>query len=337
MRFAGRIFPVLLVIICTSAWAAVVRSPSEAAAVVEALLSGRNKPSGAHKTAPIGELQSELPRFAVEVRMVNLLVSATDGAGHPVKGLAAGAFRVFENGVEQDPAFVASEEVAFNLALLLDLSGSTLRDRNTMKLAARRLIEIARPQDKIAVYALAADQFRVIAPLDSDRTRLLRAVETIPDLEGSTPLYASIALAWDQELAARPSERNALVVISDGLDDSLEGKPTPLVFARLLRAVPYMPVLIYPIYLDSQNIFYGARARRNMEGLARASGARILAARSAEELEPAYAALAEELRSVYTLAYYPKNQNFDGGWRRVEVRCLRPGVRLRVRQGYYAR
>ncbi len=337
MRKPERFFTVLLALVSASLWAAVVRSPAEAEAVVEALLSGRKQAAAAPGTMTAGEPPSDLPKFVAEVRMVNLLVSARDGAGHPVKGLAGNVFRVFENGVEQVLASFASEEASFNLALLLDLSGSTLRDRSTMKIAARRLIEIARPQDKIAVYALAAGRFRVIVPLGSDRARLLRAIESIPDLEGSTPLYASIALAWDQELAARPEERNALVVISDGLDDSLEGKPAPLPFARLRRAAPYMPVLIYPVYLDSRHILYGARARRNLEDLARATGGRIFPARSAAELEPAYAALAEELRSVYTLAYYPKDQNFDGGWRRIEVRCSRPGVRLRVRDGYYAR
>jgi Ca-activated chloride channel family protein len=47
--------------------------------------------------------------------------------------------------------------------------------------------------------------------------------------------------------------------------------------------------------------------------------------------------VAEELRAVYTVAYYPKNQNFDGKWRSVEVRVKRPGAKVRARPGYYAR
>ena len=55
------------------------------------------------------------------------------------------------------------------------------------------------------------------------------------------------------------------------------------------------------------------------------------------DVEPVYAQVAEELRAVYTVAYYPKNQNFDGKWRRVEVRVKRPGAKIRARAGYYAR
>jgi len=74
-----------------------------------------------------------------------------------------------------------------------------------------------------------------------------------------------------------------------------------------------------------------------MEELAAASGGRLFSARSIGDLEPVYAQVAEELRSVYTLAYYPKNQNFDGRWRRVEVRVKGLGTRVRTRAGYYAR
>jgi Ca-activated chloride channel family protein len=71
--------------------------------------------------------------------------------------------------------------------------------------------------------------------------------------------------------------------------------------------------------------------------LAAASGGRLFSARSVEDLDPVYAQVAMELRSVYTLAYYPKNQNFDGRWRRVQVRVKSPGVRVRTRAGYFAR
>ena len=74
-----------------------------------------------------------------------------------------------------------------------------------------------------------------------------------------------------------------------------------------------------------------------MRILAEASGGRLFTARSLKDLEPVYAQVAEELRSVYTLAYYPSNQNFDGRWRRIQVRTTRSGLTIRTRPGYYAR
>lgn len=40
--------------------------------------------------------------------------------------------------------------------------------------------------------------------------------------------------------------------------------------------------------------------------------------------------------TYYTLGYYPQNKNWDGKFRKIEVKAARPGVRLRYRLGYYA-
>jgi VWFA-related protein len=266
------------------------------------------------------------------------MVSVVDRSGHPIPSVKPEEFEVFEDGAAQHVAVAGSEEAPFNLVLLLDLSGSTVRDRPAMKEAARRFVAITRPQDRLALYVLADDQFQVLSRLTADRKRLAEVIDEIPDLKGGTPLYAAIVLAYSEEIASRPQERNALVVISDGMDDSLvQQKAAYVPFDRLRRAAALTPALIYPIYLDSRNIFYGERALRQTKELAEASGGRLFAARAIEDLEPVYAQVAEELRSVYTLAYYPKNQKFDGRWRRIQVRVKRAGAQLRTRAGYYAR
>jgi Ca-activated chloride channel family protein len=284
-----------------------------------------------------------LARFAADVRLVNLTVSVFDSKGRPLTGLSASDFEVFEDGVPQTVAHAGAEEVPFNLALLLDLSGSTLRDRAAMKEAAKRFLGVARPHDRVAVYALAYDVFQVISPLTTDRARLEALIDAIPEVGGGTPLYDTIALAYAQEFRRRPAERNALIVISDGVDNRLHEPraPAAVSFPDLVEAVAAMNMLIYPVFLDPFTRVpppAGAkRARENMSWLARTSGGRLFPARSLAELEPVYALVAEELRSVYSLAYYPKNQKFDGAWRKVQVKVKRPHVEVRTRAGYYAR
>ncbi len=324
---------------CTGAvalWAATVRSPHEAAGVVEALLRGVTD-SWTAEPVPKSPPEEDLATFVSDVRLVNLSVSVYGRQGRPVAGVKPEAFEVLEDGVPQQVVAAGAEEVPFNIVLLLDLSGSTLRDRAAMREAARGFVAITRPQDRVAICAVASGGLRVISPLTGVRGRLLELIDAIPDLKGPTPLYAAVALAWDELLARRPQERNALVVISDGIDDSLvEGKAI-LPFDRLRRAAAVMPALIYPILLDSRNVFYGERAGRHMRQLADASGGRLFSTQSPKDLKPVYAEVAAELRSVHTLAYYPKNQNFDGRWRRIQVRVNRPGLSLRTRAGYYAR
>ena len=40
--------------------------------------------------------------------------------------------------------------------------------------------------------------------------------------------------------------------------------------------------------------------------------------------------------SYYTLDYYPENRQWDGKFRRIDLKVARPQIKLRNRQGYYA-
>ena len=104
--------------------------------------------------------------------------------------------------------FAGSDDIPFNLAILLDLSGSTKPDRTAMKQAARGFIALARPHDRIAVYALAGGVFHVVSRLTDAREELLKTIERLPEVSGASPLYDTIALAYAERLAiaARPAQ-----------------------------------------------------------------------------------------------------------------------------------
>jgi VWFA-related protein len=275
--------------------------------------------------------------------MVSLNAAIYDPIGRPLTGLQASDFTVLESGVEQQIAFAGAEEVPFNLVLLLDLSGSTKDDREEMKAAALRFLDIARPQDRVAVYALASDRFHVVSPLTSDRGQLRGLIPALPEVSGGTPLYDALVLSYAQELRRHAGERNALVVISDGVDNQLYGKITPskVAFDKLRKTARQFEALIYPILLNAPESprkapAWQRQAQQRMEQLAAATGGRLFPARSLQELERVYSQVEQELRAVYTVAYYPKDERLDGEWRPVEIKVSRPGARVRSRDGYLA-
>jgi Ca-activated chloride channel family protein len=330
-----------------------IKMPWQAPSVVQTLLTQR---AAAKKAAPLtkavqpsaeseerpGEKEG-VALFRSDVRVVALSVAVTSKDGTPIPMLKPEDFEVLEDGVPQQVQFAGAEEIPFNLAILLDLSGSTQNQRPAMQQATRRFIGIARPQDKIALYALANNWFFVLSRLTSARDAIAGTLGLIPDVGGSSPVYDTIALAYAEEFMQRVSERNALIVISDGIDNQLQGVgvPSELSYAKLRQAAEGMNCLIYPIFLDPYDKApppaWARKAKAQMEGIASATGGRLFVAHSITDLDPVYPQVAEELRSVYSINYSPKNQDFNGGWRKITVRVKRPEARVRSRSGYFAR
>jgi Ca-activated chloride channel family protein len=292
------------------------------------------------------KLASESPTedlvFRSDVRMVNLTLAIRDPDGRPATSLSVDDFHVVEDGAEQQIRLVQAGDAAVNLAIVLDMSGSAILDRAPIVAAARRCVEMARPGDRVAIYAMTRGMFQVVSPLSGDREALLGAVSNLPRIDGPSPLYDIVTLAYAQELQQLAGERNALIVISDGLDNQITGQEVPSVvrFRHLVRAAAEMNAIIYPVYLRSGERFarnFSKRGLRQMEALADASGGRVFPANSISDLDPVFPLIESELRSVYTLGYYPSNQDFDGAWRSVEVSIDKPDFSVRARPGYLAK
>jgi VWFA-related protein len=78
-------------------------------------------------------------------------------------------------------------------------------------------------------------------------------------------------------------------------------------------------------------------ARKEMGELARASGGKAFVAGDLQETRAAFAQVANEIGTQYSLGYYPLNKIRDGRFRQIKVEMR--GVKdasVRAREGYYA-
>jgi Mg-chelatase subunit ChlD len=71
--------------------------------------------------------------------------------------------------------------------------------------------------------------------------------------------------------------------------------------------------------------------------MARTTGGRLVPADNRLLLGRSFQQIADELRTQYSLGYYPTNAARDGKYRKIRVRTTRKGVALRTRPGYRAR
>jgi VWFA-related protein len=68
--------------------------------------------------------------------------------------------------------------------------------------------------------------------------------------------------------------------------------------------------------------------------LARDTGGFLI--RDTNDIAGALRRVEEELGAYYLLSYAPRNERWDGGYRRIELRVRRPGVTVQSRRGYFA-
>src|ERR1700738_5154505 len=165
---------------------------------------------------------SEGDVIRVDTELVSVNVSVVDrGTNRGVNDLTRDDFRLYENNVQQQIAHFDSASAPFNLVLLVDLSGSTTKVVELIKSAALHFVEASRPFDRICVITVAGGQV-VVSPLTTDHEALRQRISAIERPQGSTRLYDSLAFAIDEVLReAKDSRRNAIVVMSDGLDSVL--------------------------------------------------------------------------------------------------------------------
>lgn len=317
-------------------------------------------PSGNALTAkPTEPVEARTPpredTMRIETRLVNLNVKALDKSGKPITNLKLEDFAVFEDGNKQEVAHFKPVNAPVNLILLLDLSGSTQKKRKGMIEAANRFIDALPAGDKVSVVAFTR-QYKQLTDFTADKTALKEAIKKTNKIGGGTAFYDSTWKALDQ-LGKLTEARKAIVVLTDGEDEALiSDRETAHSFDELLGRASEEDVTIYPIYfspngslnqLSRLGILFGGNsggmmgesksktARKQLEQLAEQTGGEIFSAQREEELENAYKLVANELHTLYSLAYSPDKLKHDGQFRKIAVKLSPTGAVAKTRRGYF--
>jgi VWFA-related protein len=303
----------------------------------------------------------------VNTTLVQLNVGVVDRQGHPITSLSRNDFSVYEDNVLQPITDFEPTTTPFSLVLLLDLSGSTLTFRPTLKQAAYRFLDALQPEDRVSVVVFYGNKIKTISEFTTDRRKTAKAIE-FADGKGETHFYDALKYSLAQ-LAQEGKRRKAIVTLTDGIDTELQKEDRmaaskaqtndealasvkPDASAQLnavLRAADQQGVTIYPLALPSgdpkhlpfvepvQVAIYNA-ARVRMQTLADRTGGRLNEIRRLEDMGQLYAGIAADLRTLYTIAYSPKNPNASPGqWRSIRIEVSHPELIARTKPGYYAR
>jgi len=244
-----------------------------------------------------------------------------------VRGLTAQDFEVLESGKPQKLAkFELVENLPLTLGILIDTSGSMASSLGEAERAAGSFLErlITRPGDRCFTLTFS-DEPVLRMPLTDD---VRAAVNSISKLQATGSTSVHDALVHSLYYFRGTRGQKALVLLSDGDDNTSQ-----LTFDEALEYARRTGVAIYTIGLNISGASLGIRSKLNH--LSEATGGRVFYVKKAAELAAVYAEIERELRSRYLLAFQSEQTAAQGGFRQIDVKVKKPGLKARAARGYY--
>jgi VWFA-related protein len=290
--------------------------------------------------------QGKIPTYRKNVTVVNVQLTVKDKHGALIPNLTKEHFDLLEEGKPQTiKYFSAQTDLPITLGLLIDSSKSMERTLPEEKVVAGGFLQKVLTNKDLAFVI----SFDISVDLLQDLTNNMHALRTglekarintntsgigpmgnpgpVPTARNNqgTLLFDAVYLAADEVLSKQVG-RKAMVILTDGddvgsklrLKDSIEA-------AQKADVVTYVLLITDPMYPSN----YG-----DMSKLAEQTGGRIIAVSHPDKLDKAFAEIAAELRSQYTLGFSSTNPINDGKFRRLEVKS-KDGYKIQARKGYY--
>ncbi|HKV39369.1 MAG TPA: VWA domain-containing protein [Blastocatellia bacterium] len=302
--------------------------------------------SVATATRPVGAQKPDQTSGAIklESNLVAVDAAVLDKNGNYVRNLKAEDFVVTDDGAPQPIGFFEASEQAeetrpLAVVFSLDVSGSIQPEEIVKQRdAADSFIRLLKSDSQFAVITFNY-RIRVVQNFTSDPAKISHAFMKTGSPEGSTRLFASIdqavtMLQRGPQFRGGRRLRRVVIVITDGYDsvDSVDQR-------ALIRRANDAGVTVYSITLPSYIAGQNRRALTLLDAsmIVEQTGGTDFSADS-NDFSPAFKALAQEIRSSYTLAYYPPESiRHDGRVHQIRVQVEKPGLIVRAsRQSYVA-
>src|SRR6266540_3200991 len=286
--------------------------------------------------------EQEEPTIKFGTKLVNLLFSVQDKQNHYINDLKQEDVQILENGQPQDIfTFKRELDLPLTMAILVDVSGSEEFMLPQLKDSGGRFVESV----------VRTGEATVMQELTSNPKRIRKALEEIAFIaappvsiyggatppingqsrQGGTSLYDSV-IATSADMLAKEPGRKTIILLTDG-----EHTNSHMKLDEAINEALRSEVVIYSIGIGDQG--RGGVAEGVLKKLSDSTGGRAVFPKNARDLDKAFAQLEQDLRQQYLLAYEPKNEATDGGFRKLEIRVVNKNakdLKIRHRRGYYA-
>lgn len=288
---------------------------------------------------PPGAQQPSGARLRSTVDLVALHVTVTNKRGELITDLNKSNFEVFENKVRQDISLFSHADIPVSAGLVIDNSGSMREKRAQVNAAAMTFVKTSNPEDEMFVVNFN-DEYYLDTPGDfTNSQKALQDALSRIDTHGSTALYDAVVGSLNH-LKKGHRDKRVLLLVTDGDDDA-----SRLTLPEAIRAAIKSNATIYAIgvYSEDDREHDKRMVRRStkiLRELTDATGGRAYFPADLSEVKPICEQVAREIRSQYTIGYYPSNMAQDGTFREVSVKVIPPKgmgkMEVLTRPGYFA-
>lgn len=295
--------------------------------------------------------QQAPPTFRARAEIVSVTVSVRDGR-HPVTGLNATDFEVFDNGVRQEVDSVAFDSVPIDVTLALTgYRADAATDHLQGLLGAADFRSLLRHDDRLRVVIIGDTvRGRLVGP----DFKVPTSHETFTQIPGISVIDGLFyALAWPVE----PDRRHLIAAFTDGWDSysTLRAAELPALASRsdaVLHVVFWSSpdgyraltpqgsvgigtdVTLGPPRMATGRLREWEETHRATRTAAERTGGTIRAASAGAN---PFRSILDDFRSSYVLRYMPRGVD-SAGWHELKVRVMRPGSdTIRARKGYERR
>ena len=283
----------------------------------------------------------------IGTNLVNVYFSVRDKSGF-ITNLKKDDCDVYENkDLQVIKNFTQEKKLPLTIGILLDTSGSQI---NVLPLeqtsGGEFLKDVLTPKDEAFLISfdinidLLADYTNSPRELQRalDKARINTGVSsggvTGNSKVGGTHLYDAVYLAAHDKLGSEAG-RKILVLLTDGGEEgSEETLKTATEAAQKANTIIYVILIADRAYYAQQGAIY--HGPREMQQLAQDTGGRVIdVGNNGRKLQEAFDQIKDELRTQYLLSYAPKDTDFNGRFRTLNLDCGK-GYKVEARKGYYA-
>ena len=312
--------------------------------LVLATCTGLNAQAPEWGHATVANSLSASSRFAqcradihIESTLVQVPVTVTDRRGGFVQDLQRGAFRLFEDGVEQEVTAFSGGDAPVSVGLIFDTSGSMQAKLPMARFALVQFLKSANPEDEF--FLLRFDTIPRPASHFTNSTEIILNDVGSTEAGGTTALLDAV---YDglREMKKAHNPRRVMLVISDGEDNHSRHTESAIHEAERESDVQIYAIGVHQIVYSRR----GGRITPNGAALLRdiclGTGGRSIEVDDERDLPRIAGRIGLEIRNEYLLGYKPTNRKWDGKYRHITLKLIQPEglpqLKAHWRRGYYA-